>query len=84
MKERLLREWPREGQLSEDVPTSSKEMLLILTGKLIEENKALFDYEREMGYLGPGSIQTVHLIVRPPAPQKASKKDIKPTCCCIV
>ena len=80
-----MREWPREGQIAAEVPSSSKELLLILSGKVIDENKALFDYERDMGEFGVGSILTIHLVIRRPTSPKNAKKESKTTsCCCTV
>jgi len=82
VKERLIREWPSEGLIAPDVPNNSKEILLILGGKMIDDGKALFDYERDMGNFGPGHTLTVHLVTRKPQLAKNLKESNTNCCCC--
>eukprot|EP00210_Caulerpa_lentillifera_P002694 g2574.t1 len=85
VKEKLLEEWPSEGDLSKQPPTYASELRLILRGKYVDASRALFDYEREMGDLSLGSCFTMHMVIRKETNSKQKTKDgqIICPCCCI-
>jgi len=92
LRERLLVEWPKEGPLAQDPPAYATQIRLILSGKLVEPNKCLKDYRKDMGELKPDSIVTMHVVVRPVEQgqngkqqgSNAEQKDQPKGCGCVI
>mmetsp|Transcript_14705 Transcript_14705/g.36645 ORF Transcript_14705/g.36645 Transcript_14705/m.36645 type:complete len:126 (+) Transcript_14705:73-450(+) len=73
LKDKLFAEWPKDGALSKEPPSSSNDIRLILSGKYVDNVKSLKDYRKDMGELKPDTIVTMHIVVRPSnAPVKQS------------
>ncbi|GFH07184.1 ubiquitin-like domain-containing protein [Haematococcus lacustris] len=71
-KEKLWAEWPKEGPLSKEAPSSPNDIRLILGGKYVDAGKTLKEYRKDMGDIGLDSVVFFHMIVRPvPNPAKA-------------
>ncbi|KAK9800228.1 hypothetical protein WJX73_001307 [Symbiochloris irregularis] len=88
LKDKLLSEWPKDGPLQAETPSSAADIRLILSGKFLESNVSVDDLQRMMGEMDPDTIITLHTIVRPFTPSKAygkgSEKDVKPGCGCSI
>eukprot|EP01018_Ginkgo_biloba_P026149 Gb_40632 [translate_table: standard] len=72
LKERVLAQWP---QGKENAPKTINDMKLINAGKILENNKTLADSRVPVGEL-PGSVITMHVVVRPPLLDKNSEKHL--------
>lgn len=64
-KDKLFAEWPKEGALSKEPPSSSNDIKLILSGKFVENAKHLKEYRKEMGEIKADTVVTMHIVVRP-------------------
>ncbi|KAL6753477.1 ubiquitin-2 like Rad60 SUMO-like-domain-containing protein [Haematococcus lacustris] len=90
-KEKLWAEWPKEGPLSKEAPSSPNDIRLILGGKYVDAGKTLKEYRKDMGDIGLDSVVFFHMIVRPvPNPAKAGgapspKEEVqKQSCACVI
>lgn len=91
LKEKLFQEWPKEGLLAKEPPSSANDIKLILSGKYVDATKPLKEYKKDMGELKPDTLVTMHIVVRPaaiPAKQQGSgaKQDKEPpkAGCCVI
>lgn len=86
MKERLLQEWPKEGELAKLAPPYAAQLAFIVSGKFMDASKVLFEYDREMGHLNPGTCCTLHLVIRKATNVRHKTKgggEQRPQCCCM-
>ncbi|EIE18185.1 hypothetical protein COCSUDRAFT_45596 [Coccomyxa subellipsoidea C-169] len=60
VKERLLPEWPKEGPVHADQPTSITDLKLILGGKFLENGEILNDLRPAMGEIKVDTVVTMH------------------------
>lgn len=65
LKDKIISEWPKDGAWAKEPPSQSGDVRLILSGKFLDNSKALKDYRKEMGELKPDTTVTMHLHVRP-------------------
>ncbi|GBF97273.1 hypothetical protein Rsub_09964 [Raphidocelis subcapitata] len=90
VKEVTFSQWPTEGPLSKENPTSASELRILCAGKFLENGKQLKDYRKEMGDPDAGAVVTMHVLVRPAAAGKAAAKDAddaakqKSGCGCVI
>lgn len=88
LKEKLLADWPKEGPLSNESPASPGDLKLILSGKYVDNHRTLRDYRKDMGDPQPGSVVTMHIVIRPASNGKAngpaSENDAPKGCACVV
>ncbi|TQE02869.1 hypothetical protein C1H46_011528 [Malus baccata] len=66
LKEKILAQWPKE---KENGPRTINDLKLINAGKILENNRTLADSRNPVGEL-PGSLITMHVVVRPPIADK--------------
>jgi len=74
VKEGVFSQWPREGPLSKENPSSAADLRILCAGKFLDNAKILRDYSKEMGDPESGSIVTMHILVRPAQATKAAGK----------
>lgn len=83
LKESILAQWPKD---KEHNPRTINALTLINAGRILENNKTLAESRVPVGEI-PGGVVTMHVVVRPPAPdngleKKASGKPKKSKCAC--
>lgn len=86
-KERVLSDWPRDGALALETPTSPSDLKIILSGKFLESSQILDDLRPSMGDPKSDFIVTMHCVVRAAGSSKSSarsKEKDKSTGCCAV
>lgn len=83
LKDRLLIEWPKEGPLQAETPSSTADIRLILSGKFLDNTGSVDDLRPMMGEMEPDTIITLHTIIRPFTPPKGkAEKESKQGCSC--
>ncbi|KAL6961230.1 MYND-type zinc finger protein mub1 [Sarracenia purpurea var. burkii] len=83
LKESILSQWPKE---KENGPRTVKDVKLINSGKILENNKTVGECRSPL-YDIPGGITTMHVIVQPPPLQKDKKvpnEQKQPKCMCVI
>jgi hypothetical protein len=85
IKESILSHWPKEKG---NGPKTINDMKLINAGKILENSKTLADSRVPLGEI-PGSVITMHVVIRPPVIDKASEKQQSESpknnkCCCTI
>uniref|UniRef100_A0A2P2N3Z9 Membrane-anchored ubiquitin-fold protein n=1 Tax=Rhizophora mucronata TaxID=61149 RepID=A0A2P2N3Z9_RHIMU len=70
LKERIIAQWPKD---KENGPKTVNDVKLINAGKILENNRTLADARLPVGEL-PGGVMTMHVVLRPPIPDKNSDK----------
>ncbi|KAL4424544.1 hypothetical protein ABPG77_010124 [Micractinium sp. CCAP 211/92] len=88
LKAKLLEAWPTEGALAAERPASEAEIKLICAGKFMDNNVVLGSLQHVLGEPGSDVIVTMHIVLRPPQPQKAAapakqQPESSKGCCCI-
>lgn len=91
VKETAFTQWPAEGPLSKENPTSAADLRILCAGKFLDNGKTLSDYRKEMGDPDAGTVVTMHVLVRPAYAGKAAHKDVaddskkaKSGCACVI
>ncbi|KAI8462906.1 MAG: ubiquitin-2 like Rad60 SUMO-like-domain-containing protein [Monoraphidium minutum] len=92
VKETAFTQWPTEGALSKENPTSAADLRLLCAGKFLENGKTLKEYRKEMGEPEAGAVVTMHVLVRPAqagkaaagAKQPESEKKAGGGCACVI
>ncbi|KIZ02597.1 Membrane-anchored ubiquitin-fold protein 3 [Monoraphidium neglectum] len=90
VKEAAFTQWPTEGPLSKENPTTAADLRLLCAGKFLENSKTLKEYRKEMGDPEAGTIVTMHVLVRPAQAGKAASKQpeaekkAKSGCACVI
>lgn len=72
LKESILTRWPVGKEIS---PKTINDLKLINAGRILENNRTLEESRVPVGEL-PGSIITMHVVVRPPAFDKNNEKQL--------
>jgi hypothetical protein len=84
IKESILSHWPKEKG---NGPKTINDMKLINAGKILENSKTLADSRVPLGEI-PGSVITMHVVIRPPVIDKAKKQQSESPknnkCCCTI
>lgn len=70
LKESILSQWPKD---KEHIPRVISDLKLINAGKILENNKTLAESRVPVGEI-PGTVVTMHVVVRAPAPEKGPEK----------
>ncbi|XP_065847639.1 membrane-anchored ubiquitin-fold protein 3-like [Euphorbia lathyris] len=70
LKEKIIAQWPRD---KENGPRALNDVKLINGGKILENNKTLAESRLPVSEL-PGGVITMHVVLRPPMPEKNSEK----------
>ncbi|KAM7516788.1 hypothetical protein LguiA_006371 [Lonicera macranthoides] len=70
LKEKILAQWPKD---KENGPKAINDVKLINAGKILENNRTLAESRSPVGEL-PGSVITMHVVVRPPFSDKNTDK----------
>lgn len=88
LKERLFREWPKDGPLTGEPPGSPSDVKVILGGRFLEPSENLTELRSAMGDPGDDTVVTMHVVVRAPAAAKhagkVGKEEQPKTCGCVV
>ncbi|KAK9917878.1 hypothetical protein WJX75_009168 [Coccomyxa subellipsoidea] len=88
VKERLLPEWPKEGPLQADQPSSIADLKLILGGKFLDNGEILNDLRPAMGEIKVDTVVTMHVIVRAAGAGKSQgpskEKERQQGCYCLI
>ncbi|KAM0936348.1 putative Ubiquitin-like domain-containing protein [Dioscorea sansibarensis] len=72
LKESILARWPQDKELA---PKTINDVKLINGGKILENNRTLADSRVPVGEL-PGGVTTMHVVIRPPLPDKNNEKKL--------
>lgn len=72
LKESILALWPAGKQIA---PKTINDLKLINAGRILENNRTLAESRVPVGEL-PGGVITMHVVVRPPASDKNSEKQL--------
>ncbi|KAJ4841029.1 Membrane-anchored ubiquitin-fold protein 3 [Turnera subulata] len=75
LKETIIAEWPKE---KETVPKTVNDVKLISAGKILENTRTLAESGLSVGEL-PGVVITMHVVLRPPLPDKSSGNPLRPS-----
>ncbi|XP_050208596.1 membrane-anchored ubiquitin-fold protein 6-like [Mercurialis annua] len=70
LKEKIISQWPKDN---ENGPKTVNDLKLINAGKILENNRTLAESRLPVGEL-PGAVITMHVVLRPPMPDKISDK----------
>ncbi|OAY58191.1 membrane-anchored ubiquitin-fold protein 3 isoform X2 [Manihot esculenta] len=70
LKEKIIAEWPKD---KENGPKTVHDVKLINAGKILENNMTLVESRLPVGEL-PGGVITMHVVLRPPMPDKNNDK----------
>ncbi|CAN6466021.1 unnamed protein product [Victoria cruziana] len=70
LKEIIVNTWPQDKN---NAPKTIHDIKLINAGKILENNKTLAESRVPVGEL-PGGVITMHVVVRPPIPDKPHEK----------
>ncbi|XP_042057022.1 membrane-anchored ubiquitin-fold protein 3-like [Salvia hispanica] len=70
LKEKIIALWPKD---SENGPKSVSDIKLINAGRILENNRTLAESRLPLSEV-PGGVITMHVVVRPPLPDKNSDK----------
>lgn len=91
VKETAFLQWPREGPLSKENPTSPADLRILCAGKFLDNSKTLKEYRKEMGEPEAGTVVTMHVLVRPAQAGKSAvpkeveeEKKAKSGCACVI
>ncbi|XP_021600885.1 membrane-anchored ubiquitin-fold protein 6 isoform X2 [Manihot esculenta] len=68
LKEKIIAQWPKD---KENVPKTINDVKLINAGKILENNRTLAESRLPVSEL-PGGVITMHVVLRPPIPDKKS------------
>ncbi|GJN22298.1 hypothetical protein PR202_gb09853 [Eleusine coracana subsp. coracana] len=68
LKELILARWPQDKDI---VPKTVNDLKLINAGRILENNRTLAESRVPVGEV-PGSVITMHVVVRPPQADKNS------------
>lgn len=89
VKSRVFDQWPTEGSLAKDAPSSVADLRLICGGRFLADGEKVSSLEKMVGAPTADSIFTVHVIVRPPLAKEGddsgdgSSSSKLPPCCII-
>ncbi|KAK3155299.1 hypothetical protein QOZ80_2BG0201470 [Eleusine coracana subsp. coracana] len=72
LKELILARWPQDKDI---VPKTVNDLKLINAGRILENNRTLAESRVPVGEV-PGSVITMHVVVRPPQADKNSEKQL--------
>ncbi|KAH7683880.1 Membrane-anchored ubiquitin-fold protein [Dioscorea alata] len=72
LKESILARWPQDKELA---PKTINDVKLINGGKILENNRTLAESRVAVGEL-PGGVTTMHVVIRPPLPDKNNEKQL--------
>lgn len=80
LKEKILSQWPQD---KENGPRTVQDVKLIHAGKILENNRTLAECRVPVGEL-PGSVITMHVVLRPPTTKNSDKmqNDSPKASCC--
>jgi hypothetical protein len=86
LKEKILAQWPKDKESIG--PRAVTDVKLINAGKILENNRTLGESRAPVGEL-PGTLITMHVVVRPPFSDKTTdkKEEDSPkmnTCACSI
>ncbi|EER88105.1 hypothetical protein BDA96_10G110900 [Sorghum bicolor] len=70
LKEFVLARWPQDKEI---VPKTVNDVKLINAGRILENSKTLAESRVPVGEV-PGSVITMHVVVRPPQSNKSEKQ----------
>ncbi|KAJ9167062.1 hypothetical protein P3X46_021741 [Hevea brasiliensis] len=70
LKEKIIAQWPKD---KENGPNTLNDVKLINAGKILENNRTLAESRLPVSEL-PGGVITMHVVLRPPMPDKNSDK----------
>lgn len=70
LKEKIIAQWPKD---KENGPKSINDIKLINAGRILENNTTLSESRLPLSEV-PGGVITMHVVVRPPLPDKNSDK----------
>eukprot|EP00262_Sarcandra_glabra_P021409 TRINITY_DN9064_c0_g1_i1.p1 TRINITY_DN9064_c0_g1~~TRINITY_DN9064_c0_g1_i1.p1 ORF type:complete len:119 (-),score=19.39 TRINITY_DN9064_c0_g1_i1:187-543(-) len=70
LKENILAQWPKD---KENGPRTVSDVKLINAGKILENNKTLQECRSPLCDI-PGTVTTMHVVVRPPSEKGSEKK----------
>ncbi|XP_011098040.1 membrane-anchored ubiquitin-fold protein 3 [Sesamum indicum] len=70
LKERIIAQWPKD---KENGPKSINDIKLINAGRILENNRTIAESRLPLSEV-PGGVITMHVVVRPPLPDKNSDK----------
>jgi len=70
LKEKIIAQWPKD---KENGPKSVNDVKLINAGRILENNRTLAESRVPFSEI-PGAAITMHLVIRPPLPDKNSEK----------
>jgi hypothetical protein len=68
LKEFILARWPQDKEIT---PKTVNDLKLINAGRILENNRTLAESRVPVGEV-PGGVITMHVVVRPPQPDKNS------------
>ncbi|XP_021656849.2 membrane-anchored ubiquitin-fold protein 6 isoform X2 [Hevea brasiliensis] len=68
LKEKIIAQWPKD---KENGPNTLNDVKLINAGKILENNRTLAESRLPVSEL-PGGVITMHVVLRPPMPDKNS------------
>ncbi|XP_062221994.1 membrane-anchored ubiquitin-fold protein 3-like isoform X2 [Phragmites australis] len=72
LKEFILARWPQDNNIA---PKTVNDLKLINAGRILENNRTLAESCVPVGEV-PGSVITMHVVVRPPQADKNSEKQL--------
>uniref|UniRef100_A0A0E0HL57 Ubiquitin-like domain-containing protein n=2 Tax=Oryza TaxID=4527 RepID=A0A0E0HL57_ORYNI len=72
LKEFILARWPQDKEIT---PKTVNDLKLINAGRILENNRTLAESRVPVGEV-PGGVITMHVVVRPPQPDKNSEKQL--------
>ncbi|KAM0936873.1 putative Ubiquitin-like domain-containing protein [Dioscorea sansibarensis] len=72
LKESILSRWPQDKEIA---PKTINDIKLINAGKILEDSRTLAESRVPVGEL-PGGVITMHVVVRPPLPDKHNEKQL--------
>lgn len=70
LKEKIISQWPKD---KENGPKTINDVKLINAGKILENNRTVAESRLPVSEL-PGGVITMHVVLRPPQPDKNSDK----------
>ncbi|CDP01184.1 unnamed protein product [Coffea canephora] len=70
LKEKIIALWPKD---KENGPKTTNDLKLINAGRILENNKTLAESRLPVAEV-PGSVITMHVVVRPPLAEKNTDK----------
>ncbi|XP_020255636.1 membrane-anchored ubiquitin-fold protein 3-like [Asparagus officinalis] len=72
LKQIILDQWPQGKEIA---PKTINDVKLINGGRILENNRSIAESRVPVGEL-PGGVITMHVVVRPPVPDKNNEKQL--------